>query len=139
MDNQAQLQKTLEKMEENSRRQLFYSRIQCIFSILSAVCCIVLLVTALQFLPQLELLAGQAQQVLTNLEAVTAELQKLDLTEMVENINSLVTTSQTGVEEALDKIGSINFDALNQAVEDLAAVVQPLADLVKRISLGGLL
>lgn len=139
MDNQPQLQKTLEKMEENSRRQLFYSRIQCIFSILSAVCCIVLLVTVLQFLPQLELLASQAQQVLTNLEAVTAELEKLDLTEMVENINSLVTTSQTGVEEALDKIDSINFDALNQAVEDLAAVVQPLADFVKRISLGGLL
>lgn len=139
MDNQAQLQKILEKLEENSRRQLMLSRVQCIFSIVSAACCIVLLVTFLRFMPQLELLAQQAEQVLTNLEAVTAELQKLDLTEMVENINNLVTTSQSGVEEALKKINQINFDALNQAVEDLSAVVKPLAEFVKKITLGGLI
>lgn len=139
MDNQAQLQKILEKLEDNSRKQLMLSRVQCIFSIVSAVCCIVLLVTFLRFMPQLELLAEQAEQVLTNLEAVTAQLQKLDLTEMVENINSLVTTSQSGVEEALEKINQINFDALNQAVEDLSAVVKPLADFVKKITLGGLI
>lgn len=139
MDQQAQLQKFLEKMEENSRKQLNYSRIQCIFSIISAICCVVLLATILRFMPQLQLLAEQAQQVLTNLEAVTGELQKLDLAEMIENINNLVSTSQAGVEEALSKINEINFDALNQAVEDLSAVIQPLADFVKRISLGGFL
>lgn len=139
MNDQVQLQKLLEKIEENSRRKLLYSRIQCVFSIISAACFVILLVTVLQFMPQLEILAEQAELVLTNLEAVTAELQKLDLSEMVANINSLVTTSQAGVEEALAKINEIDFDALNQAVEDLSSIVQPLADFVKRISLGGLL
>ena len=137
MDNQVQIQQLLEKMERNSRKQLFYSRIQFFCTLALTVCCVLLLVKIRQFLPQLELLATQAEQVLTNLEAVTGELQKLDMVSMVENINSLVTTSQTGVEEALGTIKEIKFDTLNQAIEDLAAVVQPMADFVKRFNLGG--
>lgn len=139
MDNQTQLEQILEKMERNSRKQLFYSRVQCVFSIVAALCCVVLLTKFLQFMPQLELLAAQMELVLTNLEAITGELEKLDMTAMVDNINALVTTSQSGVEDALEKINEIDIDTLNQAVKDLAAVVQPLADFVKRISLGGLL
>lgn len=137
MDNQEQIQKLLEKMEANSRRQLFYSRIQFFATLALTVCCVLLLLRIRQFLPQIELLAAQAEQVLTNLEAVTGELQKLDLVGMVENINSLVSTSQDGVEEALGAIKEIRFDALNQAIEDLSAVIQPMADFVKRFNLGG--
>ena len=137
MDNQEQIQKLLEKMEANSRRQLFYSRIQFFGTLALTVCCVLLLLRIRQFLPQIELLAAQAEQVLTNLEAVTGELQKLDLVGMVENINSLVSTSQDGVEEALGAIKEIRYDALNQAIEDLSAVIQPMADFVKRFNLGG--
>ena len=137
MDNQEQIQKLLEKMEANSRRQLFYSRIQFFATLALTVCCVLLLLRIRQFLPQIELLAAQAEQVLTNLEAVTGELQKLYLVGMVENINSLVSTSQDGVEEALGAIKEIRFDALNQAIEDLSAVIQPMADFVKRFNLGG--
>ena len=137
MENHVQFQKILERMEENSRKQLLYSRIQCIFSVISAVCCFVLLVTLLRYMPQLEELTAQADLLMSDLRTVTAELKKLDLTVMVENINDLVTTSQTGVEEAIEKINGIDLSKLNQAVSDLAAVVQPLADFVKRIT-GGL-
>ena len=137
MENQEQIQKLLEKMEANSRRQLFYSRIQFFITLALALCCVLLLVRIHQFLPQIELLAAQAEHVLTNLESVTGELQKLDMVGMVENINSLVITSQEGVEEALSTVKEIRFDALNQAIEDLSAVIQPMADFVKRFSLGG--
>lgn len=137
MENQEQIQKLLEKMEANSRRQLFYSRIQFFITLALTLCCVLLLVRIRQFLPQIELLAVQAEQVLTNLEAVTGELQKLDLVEMVENINALVNTSREGVEEALNTIKEIRFDSLNQAIEDLSAVIQPMADFVKRFNLGG--
>ena len=137
MENQEQIQKLLEKMEANSRRQLFYSRIQFFITLALTLCCVLLLVRIRQFLPQIELLAVQAEQVLANLEAVTGELQKLDLVEMVENINALVNTSREGVEEALNTIKEIRFDSLNQAIEDLSAVIQPMADFVKRFNLGG--
>lgn len=137
MENQTQIQSVLEKIEKNSRRQLFYSRMQFVCTLALTVSCILLLIRIGQFLPQLQQLALHAEAVLINLESVTAELQKLDIVNMVENINALVTTSQTGVEEALGAINEIQFDTLNQAIEDLAAVVEPMADLIKRFSFGG--
>ena len=65
-------------------------------------------------------------------------LKGKDLSQMVENINGLVTTSQSGVEEALSKINDIDFSTLNQAVKDLSDVVNPLADFVKKLSFGGI-
>lgn len=137
MDNQTQIQNVLEKIEENSRKQLFYSRIQFGCTLVLTVCCTLLLIRIRQFLPELELLASQAEAVLTNLQTITNELQKLDMVGMVENINDLVTTSQVGVEEAMGAIKEIKFDTLNQAIEDLSAVIQPMADFVKRFGFGG--
>ena len=139
MNQQNELQEILERLEKNSRKQLLHARLQTLFSIVCALFCGILLVTLLQFMPQLESLVSQADNLLRDLDTVTKELSKLDLSQMVENINALVTTSQSGVEEALSKINDIDFTALNQAVKDLSDVVNPLADFVKKISFGGLL
>lgn len=137
MDDQVQFRNLLERMEENSRKQLFYSRIQFVCTIVLTLSCVMLWLKFRAFLPQLELLASQAEQVLTNLESITGQLQRLDMAAMVENINDLVTTSQEGVEQALGAMKEIKIDTLNQAIEDLSAIIQPLADFVKRLNLGG--
>ena len=139
MNQQNELQSILERMEKYSRKQLLHARLQPVFSIVCALFCGILLLKLLQFIPQLESLVAQAEVLLRDLNAVTKELAKLDLSLMVENINDLVTTSQSGVEDALTKINDIDFSALNQAVKDLSDVVKPLADLIKRLSFGGLL
>lgn len=139
MNQQNELQSILERMEKYSRKQLLHARLQTVFSIVCALFCGILLLKLLQFIPQLESLVAQAEVLLRDLNAVTKELAKLDLSLMVENINDLVTTSQSGVEDALTKINDIDFSALNQAVKDLSDVVKPLADLIKRLSFGGLL
>ena len=139
MNQQNELQLILERLEKNSRRQLLHARLQTLFSIVCALCCGILTLKLLQFIPQLENLIVQAEILLGDLDTVTKSLAQLDLSLMVENINNLVTTSQTGVEEALEKINEIDFDTLNQAVEDLSKVVKPLADFAKKLSLGGLL
>ena len=139
MNQQNELQIILERMEKYSRKQLLHARLQTVFSIVCALFCGILLLKLLQFIPQLESLVAQAEVLLRDLNAVTKELAKLDLSLMVENINDLVTTSQSGVEDALTKINDIDFSTLNQAVKDLSDVVKPLADLIKRLSFGGLL
>ena len=113
----------------NSRKQLHHSRIQTFFCIVAAVCCMLLMLNVRSVMPQVTALAEQADQVLANLEAVTEELTKLDLASVLDNINSLVTTSQTGVEEAMDQILQIDVKTLNQAIKDLSDIVKPLADL----------
>lgn len=139
MNQQNELQIILERMEKYSRKQLLHARLQTVFSIVCALFCGILLLKLLQFIPQLESLVAQAEVLLRDLNAVTKELAKMDLSLMVENINDLVVTSQSGVEDALTKINDIDFSALNQAVKDLSDVVKPLADLIKRLSFGGLL
>lgn len=46
---------------------------------------------------------------------------------MVENVDELTASSQKNIKEAVEKLNSIDFDTLNKAIENLAAVVEPLA------------
>ena len=144
--DEMQLLEMLQKMEKNSRRQLFHARVQSLFCLAAAVCCFLLFLTAQRVVPQIQNVAQQAEVVLTNLESVTEELASLDLENMVENINALVSASQEGVEAATDgvkaamdgvktatdKLGQIDLNTLNQAIKDLSDVVEPLAKLANR-------
>lgn len=132
MEQNQQVLDLLIKMETNSRKQLVYSRIQCAFCLIAAACCAVLLLTVLKLVPQLQALTEQADIVMTNLETVTEELTKLDLEAMVENIDSLVGTSQGAVSSAIEKLEQVDIDTLNEAISDLSDVIEPLAKIANR-------
>lgn len=134
MDENQKMMDLLERMEKANRKQVAYARLQFIFSSVAAICCAVLLLTGLKILPQLQDAAVQAETVLSNLETVTTELAKSDLSGMVENMDALVTnvdglvgTSQAGVEQTMAKINAIDFEALNDAIQDLSDVIEPIA------------
>lgn len=134
MENTQKLMDLLEQMEKANRKQVAYARLQFIFSVIAAICCILLLLAGVKVLPQLQEAALQAETVLTNLETVTTELAQADLIGMVENVDALVTnvdglvgTSQEGVEQTMAKINAIDFDALNDAIQDLSDVIEPIA------------
>lgn len=134
MDNNQKLMDLLEQMEKANRKQVAYARLQFVFSVIAAICCILLLLAGVKILPQLQEAALQAETVLTNLETVTTELAQADLIGMVENVDALVTnvdglvgTSQEGVEQTMAKINAIDFDALNDAIKDLSDVIEPIA------------
>ena len=129
----------LQQLADSNRKQVRFARIQCIFAILSALFCLLILLGVFQVLPQIQELAvqisnlsAQAETVLTNLEVVTEELAQADIAGMVTNVDSLVSSSQSGVEQALVKIEAIDIDALNKAIADLSAVISPLANLINR-------
>ena len=134
MENTQKLMDLLEQMEKANRKQVAYARLQFVFSVIAAICCILLLLAGVKVLPQLQEAALQAETVLTNLETVTTELAQADLIGMVENVDALVTnvdglvgTSQEGVEQTMAKINAIDFDALNDAIQDLSDVIEPIA------------
>ena len=136
MEMNPEMQTILEKLEKSSRQQVRSARLQCFFSFLAAVCCLLLLLTVAKIVPDIKELSGQisgiavqAESVLTNLETVTEELAAADLEGLVTDVNGLVSTSQTGVEQALEKLNGVNMDTLNKAIEDLAKVVEPLASI----------
>ena len=135
MENNEKMMELLERMEKANRKQVAYARLQFLFAAVAAICCAVLLFFGLKILPQLQEAAVQAETVLSNLESVTTELAQADLSGMVENVDVLVTnvdglvgTSQTAVEQTMTKINSVDFEALNDAIEDLSAVIEPIAN-----------
>lgn len=138
MDNNQKMLEIMEQMEKNSWKQVMYARLQFVFAVVAAVCCAALLFAGLKVLPRMQEAATQAEIVLNNLEDVTTELAKVDLGSMVENVDGLVSdvdalvgTSQKGIEETMEKLNKIDFDALNQAIEDLSDVIEPIAKFFK--------
>ena len=144
MNEHAELKELLIKMEESNKKQVFYARMQCLFSLIAAGCCVVLLFLGIKFIPQIQILADRANVVLTNLETVTEELaevdlsgleyminelSKADLSSLVDHIDELAKASQEGVEDTMEKLNEINFATLNKTIEDLSKVVERLAKI----------
>ena len=46
-------------------------------------------------------------------------------------MDSLVTTGQQSLEATMDKLNSVDFETLNQAIKDLAAVTESLSKVTK--------
>ena len=143
METDVKLVELLERMEQTNKKQVFYARLQFLFTVVAALCCVVLLLSGMSVLPKLQETAVQAEAVLTNLETVTTELANVDLNSMVQNVDALVTdvdglvgTSQVGVEQAMEKLNAIDFDALNEAIKDLSDVIDPIARFFNKYKIG---
>ena len=143
METDMKLVELLERMEQTNKKQVFYARLQFLFTVVAALCCVVLLLSGMSVLPKLQETAVQAEAVLTNLETVTTELANVDLNSMVQNVDTLVTdvdglvgTSQVGVEQAMEKLNAIDFDALNEAIKDLSDVIDPIARFFNKYKIG---
>ena len=141
MEENKEMLELMKELEKLNRRQLRTGRLQCLFSLTAAVFCAGAFVLLYQMLPQiLEVLPQigtvleQLQTVLGNLETTTEQLAAIDLTGMVTGMDTLVTTAQQGLTETFGKLETINFETLNKAIEDLAAVVEPLSRFVKAFS-----
>lgn len=131
MENEQRILQLLEQLEKSNQKKVLYARLQFIFTVVAAICCVVLMVSGMNVLPLLEEAAGQAEIVLDNLETVTSQLAEADLSGMVENVDSLVSTSQVGVEQTIEKLNEIDFEALNKAIKDLSDVIEPIARFFK--------
>ena len=144
MEQNAQMLELLERIEKTNRRQLRFTQIFCGIALVAAVFCIITLVQVNQILPQLGSIVTQMQSVLGNMEQVAGELAGLDMDSIVENISTLVRdveglvgnvdalaiSAQESLKQTMTKLDAINFQALNKAIEDLAAVIEPLANFV---------
>lgn len=151
MEENKELQELLLRIEKAGQKQVKFARWQCIFSALSAVCCLAVLVLVLAIVPRLSGIVTQVNGVIGDVETVTAELAQADWEGLVEDmeavsqqlaaadlggivqeVNGLVQTSRTGVEETMKKLNAIDFDTLNEAIRDLSDVVEPLAKFANK-------
>ena len=135
----------LEKIRKQSRVQLWLTGVLCVFCAVALICMLVLTMSITGAANELLALAAPLQDVMTqvqdmaleadtvmgNLNTVTQALADADLGSMVDSVNTLATDSQSAVTEAMQKLETIDIDTLNQAIADLADVVEPLAKVSK--------
>ena len=138
MEEKNEMLELMRKMEESSRKQLLYARIQCIAAVVAVVCFAGIFFLIRDLLPQVSAimadipgLVTQLESVLGNLEIVTTDLAAVDFETMVTGINGLVSTGQVSLEETVTKLNAIDFESLNKAIGNLSAVVEPMASFFK--------
>ena len=149
MDNN---QEILANLEKHTRQQLLFTKILCGLCALVVICTLVLtfsITGAVSELMELSVpleeltvqvqdlvveadtvignLAVEAETVMEDLGVVAETLAAADLGSIVENVNTLAADSQSAVADAMKKLDTIDIETLNKAIQDLAAVVEPLA------------
>lgn len=120
------LEKSNAGQEKYARKQYRMSQITALASVL--VLCIVLY-TSSSLIPKVNQLLDDIQVSVTNIQNISQDLADADLPGMIDNIDSLATTSETSIRMAVNKLNSIDFEALNSAITDLSNVVRPLSRL----------
>ena len=129
MEERNELLELLQQIQKENRRQARLGALQCFLTAVSLVCCAAVLLLVFQFLPQVDGILSQVQTVLRDLETATAQLASVDLESMVTDVNILVSTAQQSLDQTMGMVGSIDIDTLNKAIDDLAAVIEPLSKL----------
>lgn len=105
---------------------------QNICSLVSMICMIIITITVLVLYKnvtgKLNKLQEDEQRVMTNIETVAndinevaADLQEADLPGIAENINNLTSDATGDLALTMEKIDSINIDALNNSINRLDA------------------
>ena len=123
MENDQELGKRLSTLEEHSRQQLKYTRLQCLFSLISLVCCVIVVILVFTALPRVEAMVGQAELILGNLETATRELANMDVTSLVQQMQSLLTNVDSLVSN-VDTLVSTNQDGLVETLYPEGAVLK---------------
>ena len=81
---------------------------------------------------QVNTMLNDIQPAIDNLNKVTQELADADIEGMLDNVNTLVVSSEKNLGDALKTITEIDIKSLNESIEDLNAVVKPLAAMFRR-------
>ena len=138
MEENKETPELLRKIERSSRIQIYSGYVRTGLMLVCAVCMAVLVVMVFRLMPQINEILAQAQHafnqvgtVLDYLEQTSYQLSQVDLQGMVSNVDGLVTTGQQSLEASMEKLDGVDFEALNKAIKDLAAVIEPLAKMTK--------
>ncbi len=129
MEENKEILELLRQIEKSNRQRVRMGRFLCALALAAVLCCCLTFGVVYRLVPQANAVLTQTQTVLGNLESTTQQLAALDLAQMVANVDALVVSGQQSLEQSMDKLNSIDFDTLNQAIQDLSNVIQPLARL----------
>lgn len=132
----AKLEQLMQRLEETENEKKEYARWQFYMSAATAICSVFVLALLfsayLTLVPRAKAAFDGIGTVTQDLNDISKQLSSADLAGLVENVDRMAVTSEKGVQEALEKIQSIDIDELNGAIKGLSDVVSPFAKFMNR-------
>lgn len=120
---------------ENEQEQKYTRKLLRIMQIMMLAMLLVIMLMGFvitSYIPRVNSLLTESEAVMANLNTVTTELTTIDFPDTINNVNSLVVSSQSDITDAMEKINKIDFEGLNNAIKDLESVISPLSKLFGR-------
>ena len=128
----------LKKIYDNSQKQLLIKKIElaCV-----VICLIALLVVVIRIVPRavglLDTLQDSASRIETTMDKADKAMDDVSsMANSVERISGgideIVGENGTKLSETVEKMSNIDFDGLNDAIQDLQDAVGPFANFMKR-------
>lgn len=128
----------LTELVKNSKKQLFYQRVRTLITIVLAgvivICMIAIVPAVLRTVKQANEIMAQASETITLADTAIESITEMSgsITEMGENMDTFITENAESVATVMEKIEAVDFEGLNSAIEDLGAVIEPLANFFKK-------
>lgn len=99
--------------------------------VIFAVALVILVPKAIITLNQVNDLTDQANESLAEVDGLvsTADTTLQDIDTMVNNANGIVLDNSENITAAVEKLSNIDFEGLNESIEDLHAIIEPIAKL----------
>lgn len=125
------LEEILKSQKKNTRAQQIAMSACCVMAGILLIACIILV-------PRAVSLMHQAETAIAGVNELTAQMQVslAGVDTLTQDLDILVVTNTEEVQQAVQKLNGIDFDALNQAITDLRDVVEPLAKAVNSFPFG---
>ncbi len=98
--------------------------------ILTAVITVALLITVPKIVNTIKSVDATINEVNDTIDMAEKSIEDID--KMVQNVDDLVVTNTESVNKSISYIENIDFDSLNQSIQDFSDVIQPLADFVNK-------
>ena len=129
MNERELLIELIEKQESRKKWEQIAAFSSVGLFVLFLVAALVLVPRIVRSVSSIDRAVSEAESAISGIETMSqkAEDALVGIDTFVQNADSMITENTEGVADALDHINAIDYEGLNQAIRDLADVVQPLA------------
>ena len=130
MDNARVREEGMSELLQGQRSQ---TRVLRVLLLVNALLLAILLAGAVILIPRTTAMMRNTEESLLKVEELTSQAKdSLDgIDEMVGNANRVLSENADGMNEAIGNFNHVDFESLNQTIQDLSDAVAPLAKLVR--------
>lgn len=125
-NNNEEIVALLKDIQQQGKKRVFWSRLSaCLLAVFVAAFTISVMIVV----PKVTKTLDTANARLNGLETTISKLETA-----LDSITDLTNDTATSLDEAMTHLNSVDFEGLNQAIEDLGNVVSPLASFFGRFN-----